>query len=156
MANRYHREGGIDLTEGKVWPTEIKLRKDRRLLTVAFDDGTSYDLPAEALRVLSPSAEVQGHSPDQKKTVPGKKNVEIVGVEPIGNYAVKLVFDDMHDTGIFTWVYFKELGEDFDKLWGGYLDALDAANLSREPMIGLGEPSGSGGGCGSGSCGCGH
>ncbi|HOV05547.1 MAG TPA: gamma-butyrobetaine hydroxylase-like domain-containing protein, partial [Kaistiaceae bacterium] len=91
-----------------------------------------------------------------KKTVPGKKNVEIVGVEPVGNYAVKLVFDDMHDTGIFTWVYFKELGEDFDKLWGGYLDALDAANLSREPMIGLGEPSGSGGGCGSGSCGCGH
>ncbi|MCD6070320.1 MAG: hypothetical protein K0S42_836 [Microvirga sp.] len=87
------------------WPTEIRLSKDKRSLHIAFDDGTAFSLPAEYLRVTSPSAEVQGHSPAERKTVPGKREVAILGVEPVGNYAVKLVFDDMHDTGIYGWDY---------------------------------------------------
>ena len=87
------------------WPTELRLAKDRRSLRVAFDDGTAFDLPAEYLRVTSPSAEVQGHSPAERKTVPGKRDVAIIGVEPVGNYAVKLVFDDLHDTVIYGWDY---------------------------------------------------
>ena len=144
--------------DDKAWPTEIRLRKDRRGLIVAFDDGSRYELSAEYLRVLSPSAEVQGHSPAEKKTVPGKKNVEIVEIEPVGNYAVKLAFDDKHDTGLYTWIYLKQLGAEEDELWAGYLAELDEKGWSREPMLTLGEPSGSGGGCGGGGggCGCGH
>ena len=93
------------------WPTEIRLAKDKRSLRVVFDDGLAFDLPAEYLRVASPSAEVQGHSPSERKTVPGKAEVEIIGVEPVGNYAVRLVFDDMHSTGIFGWDYLHELGD---------------------------------------------
>src|SRR3954454_1130012 len=96
--------------EPKRWPTELRLSKDKRSLRVAFDDGAAFDLPAEYLRVTSPSAEVQGHSPAERKTVAGKRDVEIIGVEPIGNYAVKLVFDDLHDTGIYGWKYLYELG----------------------------------------------
>src|SRR3954452_15193414 len=91
--------------DAKRWPTEIRLAKDKRALHVAFDDGAAFDLPAEYLRVSSPSAKVQGHSPSERKTVPGKKSVMIIGVEPVGNYAVKLVFDDMHSTGLFGWDY---------------------------------------------------
>ena len=115
------------------WPTELRLAKDKRSLRVAFDDGRSFDLPAEYLRIASPSAEVQGHSPSERKTVPGKKNVTIIGVEPVGNYAVKLVFDDMHDTGIFGWDYLFALGEKQAERWGNYLAELDAKGLSREP-----------------------
>src|SRR3954467_4140479 len=98
MRERSHR--GM-MMEPKRWPTELRLSKDKSSLRVAFDDGAAFDLPDEYLRVMSPSAEVQGHSPSERKTVPGKRQVGIIGIEPVGNYAVKLVFDDMHDTGIF-------------------------------------------------------
>jgi len=113
------------------WPTELRLHKDRRTLTVAFDDGESYDLPAEYLRVRSPSAEVQGHSPDERKTVAGKKNVEIMEVTPVGNYAVRLSFDDMHSTGIYSWDYMRELGRDRAANWQAYLDELREKGLER-------------------------
>ena len=114
------------------WPTELRLAKDRRSLRVAFDDGAAYDLSAEYLRVTSPSAEVQGHSPAERKTVPGKRAVEIIGVEPVGNYAVKLVFDDMHDTGIYGWDYLYRLGAEQEEKWQAYLDELAAKGLSRD------------------------
>ena len=120
--------------DAKRWPTEIRLSKDKRMLHVGFDDGASFDLPAEYLRVLSPSAEVQGHSPSERKTVPGKKDVTIVGVEPVGNYAVKLVFDDMHATGLYGWDYLYELGVNRDENWRNYLAELDAKGLAREPV----------------------
>jgi DUF971 family protein len=119
--------------EAKRWPTELRLSKDKRTLRVAFEDGTAFDLPAEYLRVMSPSAEVQGHSPSERKTVPGKSRVEIIGIEQVGNYAVKLAFDDMHNTGIFGWDYLFELGAKHDERWRDYLAELDAKGLSREP-----------------------
>jgi DUF971 family protein len=115
------------------WPTELRLLKDRKTLTVAFDDGETFDLPAEYLRVCSPSAEVQGHSPTERRTVAGKENVQILEVHPIGNYAVRLVFDDMHSTGIFSWDYLFELGRNREENWGRYLADLAAKNLSRTP-----------------------
>src|SRR5436190_18359289 len=108
----------------KAWPTELRLHKDRRTLTVAFDNGESFDLSAEYLRVRSPSAEVQGHSPDERKTVAGKRNVAILEVHPVGNYAVRLVFDDLHSTGISSWDYLLSLGRDRDANWQDYLDDL--------------------------------
>jgi len=114
------------------WPTEIRLSKDRRTLTVGFDNGESHALSAEYLRVFSPSAEVQGHSAEQRVTVGGKAAVEILKVEPVGNYAVKLTFDDMHNTGIFTWGYLRKLGQEHAGLWAGYLDELKAKGLSRQ------------------------
>jgi DUF971 family protein len=121
------------MTNATVWPTELRLHKDRRTLTVTFDNGQSFDLAAEYLRVKSPSAEVQGHSPDERKTVPGKKNVAILEVQPVGNYAVRLVFDDLHTTGIFSWDYLAELGGAHRRYWQEYLDELAQKNLSREP-----------------------
>jgi DUF971 family protein len=112
-------------------PTELRVSKDRRLLTVSFPGGKRYELPAEMLRVLSPSAEVQGHSPEQRVTVPGKRNVAIGRIEPVGNYAVRIVFDDFHDTGIFTWHYLRELGEEREERWQAYLDELAAKGLGR-------------------------
>jgi DUF971 family protein len=114
-----------------VWPTELRLRKDRRHLAVSFDNGENFELSAEYLRVRSPSAEVQGHAPTERKTVAGKKNVAILEVQPVGNYAVRLVFDDLHSTGIFTWPYLRELGQRHDAYWGEYLDELAAKGLSR-------------------------
>ena len=116
----------------KAWPTEVRLRKDRAALLITFDQGEHFELSAEYLRVRSPSAEVQGHSPDERKTVAGKKNVKILEVHPIGNYAVRLVFDDMHSTGIFSWNYFLELGRNRESNWQDYLDELAAKGLSRE------------------------
>lgn len=113
------------------WPTELKVDKDKRVLTVTFDDGRSFMLPAELLRVLSPSAEVQGHSPEQRVTVGGKKNVSIVRLEPVGNYAVRIVFDDGHDTGLFVWEYLRELGENREARWQDYLADLAAKKLTR-------------------------
>lgn len=113
------------------WPTEIRLAKDRRTLHVSFDDGAAFAIPAELLRVESPSAEVQGHGPTQKKTVPGKQEIEIIKVEPVGHYAVKLSFDDMHDTGIYGWDYLRELGETGEAKMQAYLDELEAKGLSR-------------------------
>ena len=115
----------------KPWPTELRLHKDRKTLTVAFDTGDAFDLSAEYLRVRSPSAEVQGHSPDERKTVAGKQNVAILEVNPIGNYAVRLVFDDMHSTGIFSWDYLLELGRNREAYWQDYLDELAGKGMSR-------------------------
>lgn len=113
------------------WPTELRLAKGKRSLRIVFDDGAAFDLPAEYLRIASPSAEVQGHSPAQRRTVPGKRGVEIISVLPIGNYAVRLVFDDMHDTGIFGWDYLFQLGVEQATRWQAYLDELAAKGLSR-------------------------
>lgn len=114
------------------WPTELRLSRDRRSLTVSFEEGASFNLAAEYLRVTSPSAEVQGHSPEQRQTVPGKRDVEILRVEPVGNYAIRLVFDDMHDSGLYTWDYLHALGADHEQRWNAYLAELEQKNLSRE------------------------
>jgi DUF971 family protein len=113
--------------------TDIRLRKAERVLHVEFDDGTRFALPAEYLRVESPSAEVQGHGPDQKQIVSGKRDVAIIAVEAVGNYAVRLVFDDHHATGIYSWDYLHELGRERDRRWAAYLAALAARGLHREP-----------------------
>lgn len=115
------------------WPTELRLRKAEKILEVTFDDGASFRIPAELLRVESPSAEVQGHSAAQKTLVSGRRHVGILEVEPVGNYAVRLVFDDLHDTGIYTWSYLRHLGENQDKLFNAYADALAGKGLSRDP-----------------------
>jgi DUF971 family protein len=120
--------------DAKPWPTEIRLRRDRRALLITFDHGEPVELSAEYLRVKSPSAEVQGHSPDERKTVPGKKNVAILEVHPVGNYAVRLVFDDLHSTGIYSWDYFLDLARNRERYWRDYVDELAAKGLSREPM----------------------
>ena len=112
-------------------PSELRVSKDRRELTVRFGD-TAYLLTAEMLRVLSPSAEVQGHSPEQRVTVPGKRNVAIRAIEPVGNYAVRIIFDDGHDTGLFTWTYLNTLGEEKETRWAAYEAELAAKGLSRE------------------------
>jgi DUF971 family protein len=113
------------------WPTELRLDRDKRALTVAFDDGQSFTLSAELLRVMSPSAEVQGHSPNQRVIVPGKKAVSILRLEPVGNYAVRIVFDDGHDTGLYVWGYLRELGEHQEDRWQAYLAELAAKGLTR-------------------------
>ena len=118
--------------ESRPWPTELRLGKDRKALTVCFDSGERFVLEAEYLRVMSPSAEVQGHSPNERKTVPGKRQVAILEVNPIGNYAVRLEFDDLHSTGIYSWEYFLDLGRHHDAYWRDYLDELAAKGLSRE------------------------
>lgn len=112
-------------------PTELRVSKDRRLLTVTFPGGEVSELPAEMLRVLSPSAEVQGHSPEQRVTVPGKRNVTITKLEPVGNYAVRITFDDFHDTGIFTWNYLRQLGAEKETRWREYLAELEEKGLDR-------------------------
>jgi DUF971 family protein len=117
------------------WPTELRLRKDRKSLAVAFDNGESFELAAEYLRVRSPSAEVQGHSPSERRTVAGKEQVQIIELHPVGNYAVRLVFDDTHSTGIFSWEYLFELGQNRDKYWRDYLAELAEKNLSRSPAV---------------------
>ena len=114
------------------WPTEIKLHKDRQALTVAFDNGESFTLAAEYLRIKSPSAEVQGHAPEERKTVPGKRDVQILEVLAVGNYAVRLVFDDMHSTGIYAWDYLRDLGRNHARYWQDYLDELAAKGMTRE------------------------
>ncbi len=116
------------------WPTELRLSPDKTGLKITFDDRAAFDLPAEYLRVTSPSAEVQGHSPSERKTVPGKRHVQILRVEPVGAYAVRLVFDDMHDTGLYGWDYLYELGQTYRERWGNYLAELDAKGLSRDPV----------------------
>ncbi len=114
------------------WPVEIRLPKDRRTLHVSFDDGTAFSLPAELLRVTSPSAEVQGHSEAQRKTVGGKRNVSILSVDAVGNYAVRLSFDDMHTTGIYSWTFLHDLGVNAEKRFQDYLDDLRAKGLDRD------------------------
>jgi DUF971 family protein len=116
------------------WPVELRLKRAEKLLEVTFDDGRSWALPAEYLRVESPSAEVQGHGPGQKTLVPGRAHVGIIGVEPVGNYAVRIIFDDLHDTGIYSWAYLYQLGSERERRWHDYLAALSASGLSREPV----------------------
>jgi DUF971 family protein len=127
--------GMLTMTEppskSEPWPTELRLHKDRKALSIAFDSGEKFTLDAEYLRVKSPSAEVQGHSPAERKTVPGKRNVAILEVQPIGNYAVRLVFDDLHSTGIYSWRYLHELGSSRYRYWQEYLDELKGKNLER-------------------------
>jgi DUF971 family protein len=118
--------------ENRPWPSELRLSKDKKTLTVAFEGGDSFALPAEYLRVKSPSAEVQGHSPDERKTVPGKRNVMILEVQPVGNYAARLVFDDLHSTGIFSWDYLLELGRNQSRYWQEYVDELAAKGMRRD------------------------
>jgi len=120
-------------TETEVWPSELRLHKDRKTLTVSYSDGQRFDLSAEYLRVKSPSAEVQGHSAEERKTVAGKRDVGIIEVLPIGNYAVRLVFDDLHSTGIFGWDYLYDLGRNHTTYWQDYLDELAAKNVTRDP-----------------------
>lgn len=115
-----------------ITPTEIKLRRAENLLVLTFDDGTTASLPAEYLRVESPSAEVQGHNPDQKQLVAGKRHVGITGLEPTGNYAIRLIFSDGHDTGIYSWDYLHQLGREQTIRWRRYLARLEAAGLSRD------------------------
>ena len=115
------------------WPTELRLHKDRKTLTVAFDDGERFDLAAEYLQGRSPRLEVQGHSPSERRTVGGKQEVQILELHPVGNYAVRIVFDDMHSTGIFSWDYLHELGRKREEYWSDYLGELAAQHLSRTP-----------------------
>jgi DUF971 family protein len=114
-------------------PTEIRLNRAEKRLEVDFGDGSRFSYPAELLRVESPSAEVQGHGPDERKTVPGRRHVGIVAVEPVGNYAVRLTFDDGHDSGIYSWDFLHHLGRAQEAIWQAYLDALAAKGLSRDP-----------------------
>ena len=114
-------------------PTELRLRRAERVLEVVFADGARYALPAEYLRVESPSAEVQGHGPGQKTIVAGRREVGIMRMEPVGHYAVRIVFDDLHETGIYTWDYLRQLGLEREQRWAAYEAELEARGLSRDP-----------------------
>ena len=115
------------------WPVEIRLKKAEKVLEIDFDDDRSFSFPAEFLRVYSPSAEVTGHGPGQRVIVAGRRHVGIMELIPVGNYAIQIKFDDLHDTGIYSWDYFYEMGETQDELWQEFLDALEAKGLSRDP-----------------------
>ncbi|MCP5278473.1 MAG: DUF971 domain-containing protein [Thiobacillus sp.] len=121
------------LTKSTPIPIEIKLHKQSRILEVAFDDGKRFELPCEYLRVYSPSAEVRGHGPGQETLQVGKKDVEITAIEPVGQYAVVLVFSDGHDSGIYSWDYLYDLGMEQDFYWKNYLRRMEEAGESREP-----------------------
>src|SRR5690606_20155315 len=119
-------------SDPRVWPQELRLNPEKTSLRVSFGDGEAFDLSAEFLRVVSPSAEVQGHTPAERKTVPGKQNVRISSLHPVGRYAIRIIFDDGHDTGIYSWAYLRQIGENRQTLWQEYLDELAAKGLSRE------------------------
>ena len=124
----------MNVVAGKArpWPTEVRLSSDKTTLTVVYDSGARFALAAEYLRVESPSAEVQGHAADQKQIVPGKRGVTIVGLEEVGNYAVRILFDDGHDTGLYSWDYLHELGREHTIKWAAYTRALRAKKLERD------------------------
>jgi len=115
------------------WPTEIRANSAAKRLEVEFNDGAVFFIPAELLRVESPSAEVQGHGASQKVTISGRRHVSILAVEPVGNYAIRIKFDDLHDTGLYSWRYLYELGSNQDQIWKNYIDRLNAEGLSRDP-----------------------
>lgn len=117
--------------QDRPWPTELRLSDQGRLLIVSFNDGQKCELRAEYLRVESPSAEVQGHGAGQKKIVPHKQDVAITNIEPVGNYAARLLFSDGHDSGLFTWDYLHELGREYEGKWADYLAKLTEAGLAR-------------------------
>ena len=114
-------------------PKEIRVKRAEKVIEIDFDDGRSFSLPAEFLRVESPSAEVQGHTPSQKQIVAGRRHVGILGVESVGTYAIRIKFDDLHDTGIYSWDTLYEYGLRRDEMWQAYLQALEARGLSRDP-----------------------
>jgi DUF971 family protein len=114
-------------------PTEIKLHQKSRVLEISFDDGNTFRLPYEFLRVYSPSAEVRGHGPGQEVLQTGKKNVEIARAEPVGSYAIQLCFSDGHETGIYSWDLLYQFGEQQEPMWRQYLDRMEKAGASREP-----------------------
>ncbi len=120
------------LTNDDIWPEELRLQDKGRRLIVSFNNGENHSLDAEYLRVESPSAEVQGHGADQKVCVGGKSDVSIIKVEPVGNYAVRLTFDDMHSTGIYSWDYLLKLGRERETIWTAYLDRLQSEGKSRQ------------------------
>ena len=113
-------------------PLDIKLHQKSRVLEIRFDDGSTFNLPCEYLRVYSPSAEVQGHGPGQEVLQVGKEDVNITGIEPVGNYAVSLSFDDNHDSGIYSWEYLYGLGRDYERNWSEYLRRLQQAGIERK------------------------
>jgi len=119
------------VSAARPWPSEVRLDKAKATLSIAFDSGEKFALAAEYLRVESPSAEVQGHSAGQKQIVAGKRDVKIEALEPVGNYAVRIRFDDGHDTGLFSWYYLHELGATHDEKWKAYLSALRSRKLER-------------------------
>ena len=125
---------GLDKTTPS--PTEIKLHQKSRVLEIAFEDGKRFRLPFEFLRVYSPSAEVRGHGPGQETLQVGKKEVEINNVEPVGSYALQLVFSDGHDSGLYSWNYLYELGANQDTMWKHYLERMQAAGASRAAATG--------------------
>lgn len=115
-------------------PTEIKLRRKSSVLEVAFGDGARYQLPFEYLRVYSPSAEVRGHGAGEGKLELAKERVQVTAVDPVGNYSVRLVFDDGHDTGLYTWTYLRDLGENYDARWARYLERCEKLGYERKPL----------------------
>jgi DUF971 family protein len=120
-------------TSDAPWPIELRVFKSEGRIEIDFSDGKSCSLPAEYLRVESPSAEVMGHGgPSSKKIVSGRRHVKIVAVEPVGHYAIRIVFDDKHDTGIYSWSYLRELGDTYDERWAAYQAALLYRGLSRD------------------------
>ena len=119
--------------ESAHWPTELRYDKAEKVLHITFDSGESFALPAELLRVESPSAEVQGHGPGQKQIIAGRRHVGIMEIEPVGNYAVRIKFDDLHDSGIFSWKYLYEMGERREELWATYLSEIEKRGLKRDP-----------------------
>lgn len=121
------------LTSKTPIPTEIKLHQQSRFMEIAFDDGSRFELPYEYLRVFSPSAEVRGHGPGEEVLQVGKRLVEVTRIEPVGHYAVALVFSDKHDSGIYSWDYLHDLGLNQERYWQAYLKRLEAAGESREP-----------------------
>jgi DUF971 family protein len=114
------------------WPSELRLTENGRVLRIHFGSVASYNLSAEYLRVMSPSAELQGHRPEERVTIGGKRHCGIIGIEPVGTYAVRLTFDDMHSTGIFTWSYLYELGSRHAEKWAFYEAELETKGLSRD------------------------
>ena len=121
--------------ETQHWPVEIRHKQAERRLEIEYDNGEVLSLPAELLRVESPSAEVQGHGPSQKKVIAGRREIGIMKIEAVGNYAIRITFDDLHDTGIFTWQYLYDLGVNQAEVWQSYLDILEAQGLSRDPEV---------------------
>lgn len=124
---------GDDHAPSPYWPTDIRYDKSRKSLTLVFNDGLTFELPAELLRVESPSAEVQGHGPGQKHLVTGRRHVGITAIEPVGRYAIRLIFDDLHDTGLYSWRYLRDLGQRREAIWQDYLARLTAAGATRDP-----------------------
>jgi DUF971 family protein len=120
------------MAENRVRPTDLRLHQKSRILEIAFDDQRNFKLPCEYLRVYSPSAEVQGHGPGQEVLQLGKENVNIVNIEPVGNYAVRLFFDDGHDTGLYSWEWLYHLGVNQERLWSAYLQKLEKAGHKRQ------------------------